>query len=111
MKIVYLNDVPKGEVSHNPKVRKQQVFAELGSGKVVNFSQAYFPPGEKAPAHAHEDMAEIFMVQSGEGEITLNGQSFDLSPGMYILVEPGDTHEIYNNGKETLVMGYFGIMS
>ena len=48
MKIVKLDDIPQGEVSHNPKVKKKQVFHELASGKIVNFSQAYFPPGFRA---------------------------------------------------------------
>lgn len=80
---------------------------ELAS--LTNFSQAVFPVGETAPAHRHESLGEVFYVQSGRGEIRIEGKRFNLLPGVCALVEPGEEHELSNTGDEELVISYFGI--
>ncbi|MEO1592826.1 MAG: cupin domain-containing protein, partial [Cyanobacteria bacterium J06632_22] len=73
------------------------------------FAQASFAPGQVAAAHAHSDMHEVFLVQSGQGTMHINGQAHPLTPGICIAVAPGETHEVQNTGPEPLVLTYFGI--
>ncbi|TNF98703.1 MAG: cupin domain-containing protein [Gammaproteobacteria bacterium] len=109
MKITSLDKIRELAVSHNPKIKKKVMIPPGEAGELVYFSQAYFPAGEVVPAHTHEDMGEMFLVQSGKGEILINDQSFQFIPGVCVLVEPGESHEIRNTGDEMLVVTYMGI--
>ena len=76
---------------------------------IVNFSQAVFPSGEVAGAHRHEDMTEIFLVQSGKGEIIIEGVNYPFAAGTCAVVEAGETHEIRNTGAADLIVTYFAV--
>ena len=78
---------------------------------LTNFSQAVFPVGEAVEAHRHEDMAEVFFVQSGCGEIRIEDEVMQLKPGVCVLVEAEETHTLINTGTDTLIVTYFGIKS
>jgi len=73
------------------------------------FSQARFGPGQVAGAHCHDQMCEVFFVQSGQGQIRINGKRLPLEPGVCVVAEPGETHEIENTGSSEMVLTYFGI--
>jgi len=109
MKKVNLQSLPQQGVSHNPKVTKQMMigFGELSP--LVQFSRAVFPAGESAPAHKHEDMAEVFLVESGEGLIRIDDEEHTMQQGDCITVEKNEMHEIYNNGSKDLVLIFFGV--
>ena len=96
-------------VSHNPKIAKK-VFLPFGMlPPVTNFAEAVFPPGEKAGAHSHPDMTEIFLTRTGDGLITVDGHEIKLAAGTCVVAEPGETHEIVNTGQDNLIITYFGI--
>jgi quercetin dioxygenase-like cupin family protein len=109
MKRVALNELAVESVSHNPAIQKK-VMLRLGDlPHLTNFAQARFAPGQIAPAHAHADMCEVFLVESGTGNICIDGQNHRLNPGVCIAVEVGETHEVSNTGTEELVLTYFGL--
>ena len=110
MKRVSLNDLADQGVSHNAAIRKKVMLQPGDIPHLTNFSQATFAPGQIAPAHAHSDMHEVFFVSAGTGTMTINGTDQLLAPGVCILVEPGDVHEVSNTGEEMLVLTYFGIV-
>jgi quercetin dioxygenase-like cupin family protein len=106
-----LSQIPEECVSHNPAIKKK-VMLRLGDlPHLTNFSQARFAPGQVASAHAHQDMCEVFFVEAGTGVIQIDGQDHVLEPGVCIAVEPGEVHEVKNNGVEELVLTYFGLRS
>jgi mannose-6-phosphate isomerase-like protein (cupin superfamily) len=109
MKIVSLKQLPQQAVSHNTAIKKRVMVARGELGAVTNFSQAVFPAGEVATAHAHDDMGEVFFVLAGSGEMDVDGETFPLAPGVCVLVEAGEQHEIRNTGNGELVINYFGI--
>ncbi len=96
-------------VSHNPSIRKR-VLLEAGElPALTNFSQAVFAPGDTAPVHDHADMWEVFFVRSGRGKIRVNGTEFRLNRDDCCAIEPGERHEIVNDGGDELVLLYFGL--
>ncbi|MDZ8119349.1 cupin domain-containing protein [Pontiella agarivorans] len=111
MKLVRINDVPETSVSHNAKIRKQVVVENGVVPHLTNYSRAVFPPGEKADRHVHRDMTEIFTCESGCGEIRVNEVGYEFSPGITVVVEPGDAHEIINTGPAELIVRYFGLVT
>ena len=109
MKKVVLSELPREGVSHDPQIRKQVMLRRGDVPHVTGFSCATLLPGQTAHAHQHDDMSEVFFVQAGEGLMTIQGAEHQLTPGACILVEPGELHEISNNGDAGLVLLYFGI--
>ncbi len=110
MKRIEINELPEQGVSHNARIRKREMQADGEIGPITTYSRAVFPPGEKADAHRHNDMAEIFTVESGCGEICINDMAYVFSAGIAVVVEPGETHEIINTGSTELVVTYFGVI-
>lgn len=104
-----LNDLPEESVSHNPEIKKKVMLRFGDLPHLTNFSQARFAPGQSAPAHAHQDMCEVFFVESGSGVIHIDGTEYPLLPGNCIAVEPGEAHEVVNSGTTELVLTYFGL--
>ena len=78
--------------------------------RLTNYSRAVYPPGEKADSHLHNDMAEVFTVESGCVEVRVNDVAYVFDAGTTVMVEPGDVHEIINTGSTDLVVIYFGIL-
>ena len=61
----------------------------LRNGEVPNvtqFAQARFAPGQVAGAHAHADMAEVFLVEAGSGTIVVDDVAHPLRPGTCVAV-------------------------
>ena len=109
MKICSLETIDFTLVSHNSRIKKQVMLKNGELGCITNFSKASFPVGEMAPMHQHEDMGEVFLIESGEGLIRVNDTEYRLSSGMCITVEAGERHEIVNTGRVELVVIYFGV--
>lgn len=104
-----LNDLPTESVSHNPDIKKKVMLRFGALPHLTNFAQAYFAPGQISPAHAHQDMCEVFFVESGLGIIRINETEYPLQPGNFYAVEVGEVHEIVNTGAEILTLTYFGV--
>lgn len=109
MKLTSLQELPTLTVSHNSAIKKKVMLQCGDLPHLTNFSQATFAPGHVAQAHFHRDMYEVFFVESGEGTICINDRNYLLKPGGCVAVEPGETHEIINNGTTDLVLTYFGL--
>lgn len=109
MKQVSLATLATREVSHNPVIKKQMMIGFDELKPLTQFARAVFPPGECAPGHAHDNMAEVFFVERGCGNMRINGVNYPFMQGECITVHPGEIHELSNPGTEELVVIYFGI--
>ena len=109
MKIVTLSDLTEEPVSHNPEIKKKVMLRQGDLPPITNFSQAVFAPGQTAVSHSHPDMAEVFLVESGSGIITIDDTVYPLEPGTCVTVQPNEQHELSNTGAALLVLTYFGV--
>ncbi|MEA5575844.1 cupin domain-containing protein [Anabaena sp. UHCC 0451] len=109
MIITSLNDLPQTSVSHNPEIKKKVMLRFGDLPHLTNFSQAYFASGQISPAHSHQDMCEVFFVESGAGIIRIDEQEYPLLPGNCYAIEVGEVHEIVNTGADVLIITYFGL--
>ncbi len=67
-----MKNLPEESVSHNPEIKKKLMLCFGDLPHLTNFSQARFAPGQIAPAHAHQDMSEVFFVEAGSGVIQID---------------------------------------
>lgn len=109
MKLTNLSNLAEEPVSHNRSIAKKVMLRRGDLPHLTYFSQARFPPGEGAGAHAHSDLCEVFFVEAGEGTIYINGQAHPLYPGTCVAVEPTEVHQIVNRGSVELVVTYLGL--
>lgn len=109
MKHTQLDNLPEQSVSHNPEIKKRVMLALGDLPHLTNFSQAHFAPGQVSPGHAHADLAEVFFVETGAGEIEVDGQTLPLRPGTCVAVSPHEWHELRAAPDSELVITYFGL--
>ena len=109
MRKVSLLELPREGVSHDPQITKQVMLRRGDVPHLTAFSRSALLPGQTAHAHEHRDMFEVFFVESGAGLMTVADAQHPLERGVCITVEPGERHEITNNGAAELVLLYFGI--
>ena len=63
------------------------------------------PPGKRAyPYHAHSAQWELYYVVSGAGVMRHAEGETPLGPGDAMLFEPGQAHQLRNDGSEPLVL-------
>ena len=64
---------------------------------------AMLQEGKAYEAHAHGDHEEVYYVISGQGQMTVNGETREIRDGDAVFIPAGDTHSIANTGKDFLV--------
>jgi mannose-6-phosphate isomerase-like protein (cupin superfamily) len=95
--------VPAGHEDPNtPAVWKKTLFQkgvfQNGTIQMVNWSR--LPAGQRFAKHYHEDMQELFVVISGEVEMTAGNETVLLRRGDAVIVEPGEIHQMHNAGTQ-----------
>jgi mannose-6-phosphate isomerase-like protein (cupin superfamily) len=58
---------------------------------------------EGGPDNQHPKSDQWLFVVSGRGHARVEGRKLDLAPGVLLLIEAGERHQIDNPGKEPLV--------
>jgi quercetin dioxygenase-like cupin family protein len=57
-------------------------------------------PGDRIPDHVHRQSREFYYVLAGTCLLTISGVKIRLRPGTMLLTEPGDVHQLVNDGGE-----------
>jgi len=100
----------ESSVSHDPSISKRVL---LGNGEIphlTQFATSRIPPGEATSPHSHADMIEVFLVQRGSAEVTVDGTTHRIEEGGYIAIQPGEVHILKNSSAtDDLELLYFGI--
>ncbi|MDX8405308.1 MAG: cupin domain-containing protein [Mariprofundus sp.] len=109
MKLVELDVIEKGEVSHAPDITRQVLLSEHDLPASVRLSHAILRPTQCVAAHSHADLCEVFYVLSGKGELNVDGHCHQIHAGSCFMVEAGEEHALLNNGDANLCLLYFGL--
>lgn len=61
-------------------------------------------PGEEIGEEIHEDTDQFFRVESGDGEVVIDGLATPIESGFAIVVPSGAKHNIRNTGRKALAL-------
>jgi mannose-6-phosphate isomerase-like protein (cupin superfamily) len=69
---------------------------------------AELPPGSSVGSHTHaRSEEEFYLILAGTGEMTRNGEVFQVQAGDLIRNPPGGTHALRNTGSQALKIFVF----
>ncbi len=60
------------------------------------------PPGKASLKHFHPVAEESYTILSGKGRIVIDGETYPLTPGQCVAIQPPSVHQIFNDGPESL---------
>jgi quercetin dioxygenase-like cupin family protein len=109
MLYIDLHTLPYSPVSHDPEIKKQVILRHNQLPGLRSLSRARLLPGQVASPHMHPDSYEVFIINQGEGTIRIDEDLQPLRPGVCVVVEPGEEHEIRATGESPLVILTFGL--
>lgn len=66
-------------------------------GKIMQLSIAHFKPNQGCPVHQHYDLHEIFIIDKGEIDITVDETTYHMKASDSIIIRPGHDHSLMNN--------------
>jgi mannose-6-phosphate isomerase-like protein (cupin superfamily) len=67
------------------------------------------PPGVSTGAHLHREVAEFYYVMSGEGTITVGGETAPIKSGDAIPIQLSEPHSVANAGSQPLEFLIVGV--
>ena len=62
------------------------------------------PPGTSIGYHQHNMIEEVYYIASGSGRMTVNDHTWDVGPGDAVPCTLHDSHGLFNNGSEDIVL-------
>ena len=77
-------------------------FAKTPNMRLV-FRKRALKPGSGIGYHEQKE-DEIYYVLSGRGVMTIDGKSFEVTPGTAVLTRPGSSHGLKQAGPDDLVI-------
>ena len=83
--------------------------ADLPPGQVMMVNWARLPRGSSFQPHYHEDMQEVFILISGHVRMMVADQSFEMTNGDTVIVDPREVHQMTNLSDTDADYVVFGI--
>lgn len=74
----------------------------LYTGKNSQLVLMSLKPGEDIGEEIHKDTDQFFRIDSGSGQVVINGVEHDIGNGSAVVVPQGAKHNVINTGKENL---------
>jgi mannose-6-phosphate isomerase-like protein (cupin superfamily) len=103
-------------LERDAEVAKEEPGTHKGGGTTVGYSffrtaprlklvfrKRALKPGAAIGYHLQKE-DEIYYVVSGRGEMTVDGRTFEVTPGDAVLTRPGASHGLKQVGREDLVI-------
>lgn len=94
------------EIFDNAMVVDEIDFGHIAQQPIAPFKGSKFIvyPGQTSPLDVH-DVIECWFVASGSGIVTYGGiQKEMIKPGDVLYFQPQQSHEVWNNGTENLLI-------
>ena len=76
----------------------------LYTGKYLQLVLMTLQPGEEIGAEVHEDHDQFFRIESGSGEVRIDGKATAIKDDDAIIVPAGARHNVVNTGDKPLTL-------
>lgn len=96
----------KREEAHGEEAIYKIIFREFG--KPLSLFRIELPPGATNQLHAHHKEDQIYMIQNGEGKMTVGSEEQESKAGDVIYLPSGKEHGFVNTGDEDCIIYAFG---
>ena len=97
----------------NPGVLKRVIATQkdfhVGQVQMLNWAQ--LPIGSSFQPHYHEDMQEVFVLLTGCVTMKCGEQAVTMKVGDTVIIQPGEIHQMRNQGDVVAEYIVFGISS
>ena len=104
-----LSEIP---VSHKTSTITKKVYVINGSiPHITQVATATIKPHDQIPSHSHDDMYECYVIFQGNLDIRVDQQTFHLTCGDFICIEPPEYHSMFNVSDEDAIIYYWGVVS
>lgn len=74
----------------------------LYTGHNIQLVLMAIAPGGEIGEEVHDDIDQFFRIETGEGEVRIDGTPNAVKAGDGVIVPQGARHNVVNTGKETL---------
>jgi len=75
---------------------------ELAGSENLSGALVEVDPGGNSPKHVHHELTEIYFILAGEMRLVVDDEEYHLKPDDMFLIEPGQVHQLFNDGDELL---------
>ena len=76
----------------------------LYTGKYLQLVLMTLQPGEEIGAEVHEDHDQFFRIESGSGEVRIDGKATPIKDDDAVIVPAGARHTVFNTGDKPLTL-------
>ena len=90
-------------LAHGGGIAHMVLDARRHLSTLMFLAHASVPPGSKLEGHV-DPMEEIYIIQTGKGEMQVGQDKTEVKPGDAIHIPIGDFHELTNIGQEELTI-------
>lgn len=111
MKAISHNAISWEPVSHDPEICKKVIFRNGEAENVTQVSRTRFLPGQATTPHTHTDMTEIYSVESGSLDFTVNEVTSTVEGPANVVIMPGESHSIANQSSNPVEVMYIGVIA
>ena len=94
--------------THNMMISHECIRGRLKSEALTVHIHRYHEGGFSTP-NVHPHMEQVYVVQSGEGEVMVGGVTTPISPGSVVFIPRNATHCVRNLGNGELVMAFISV--
>jgi mannose-6-phosphate isomerase-like protein (cupin superfamily) len=97
-----LNRLPKF-TNPNGEILQEILGNQVSGIQSHSLAEVVIPPGMSSDAHYHKIAEESYLIHSEEAEMVVNQVRIIRKPDDALLIQPEETHQIYNHGQSDLV--------
>jgi mannose-6-phosphate isomerase-like protein (cupin superfamily) len=90
-----------GDIEHITK-ENSDFRRVLYTGKNLQLVLMSLQPGEDIGEEVHDDRDQFFRVETGNGEVSIDGRRTKLEDDMAVIVPAGARHNVRNTGEKPL---------
>lgn len=88
-------------LAHLPGIEHRTLAGGAAGLSHLSVWRQFIASGAATPAHRH-DCEEVILVESGEGELVVDGARHAFGPRSTLVIPPNVDHQVVNTGAEAL---------